>query len=247
VVGLLEPQLLNGHKKITQKSMVIITGASGGVGDFLLNSFLEQKELQVIGTYYNTQPIKNIELFEKIDVTDSDQINNFIRNRSSELKNITLINCAGISINEYAHKSDPSNWEKVVETNLFGTYHFIRALLPFMREQRFGRIINFSSVVAVKPTPGVSAYAASKSALWGMSKSIAIENASFNITINNINLGYSELGMIDSVPEDYKNQMLGQIPAGIFCEPNDIWNTVNYLRSTRYVTGTSIDLSGGLV
>jgi len=62
--------------------MVIITGASGGVGDFLLNSFLEQKELQVIGTYYNTQPIKNIELFEKIDVTDSDQINNFIRNRS---------------------------------------------------------------------------------------------------------------------------------------------------------------------
>jgi NAD(P)-dependent dehydrogenase (short-subunit alcohol dehydrogenase family) len=116
-----------------------------------------------------------------------------------------------------------------------------------MREQKFGRIINFSSVVAIKPTQGISAYAASKSALWGLSKSIAIENAALNITINNINLGYSELGMIEMVPDEYKKVIIAQIPAGILCEPKDILNTVRYIRSTRYLTGTSIDLNGGLI
>jgi acetoacetyl-CoA reductase/3-oxoacyl-[acyl-carrier protein] reductase len=116
-----------------------------------------------------------------------------------------------------------------------------------MREQKFGRIINFSSVVAIKPTPGISPYAASKAALWGLTKTVAIENAALNITINNINLGYSELGMIEMVPDEYKKAIVAQIPAGMLCEPNDILNTVNYIRTTRYLTGTSIDLNGGLV
>jgi NAD(P)-dependent dehydrogenase (short-subunit alcohol dehydrogenase family) len=227
--------------------MIIITGASRGVGNFLLNSYLRESELEVIGIYFTSKPKENEEVFEKIDVTNIDEINAFIAKRADDLKNITLINCAGISNNSYAHKSDPDKWKSVVETNLFGTYNFIRALLPLMREQKFGRIINFSSVVAIKPTPGVSAYAASKSALWGLSKSIAIENAFFDISINNINLGYSELGMIETVPEEYKKNILSQIPAGILCEPKDILNTVNYLRTTRYITGSSIDLTGGLI
>lgn len=227
--------------------MIIITGASRGVGNFLLNSYLQQSESNIIGTYCNSMPTDHIEVFEKIDVTNIEEINNFIQRRAGDLKDITLINCAGISYNAYTHKSDPEKWKSVVETNLFGTYHFIRALLPIMREQKFGRIINFSSVVAIKPTPGVSAYAASKSALWGLSKSIGIENAIFNISVNNINLGYSELGMIETVPEEFKKQIIAQIPAGILCEPKDILNTVNYLMSTRYITGSSIDLTGGLV
>ena len=176
--------------------MIIITGASRGVGNFLLNSYLQQSEPQVIGTYCNSIPTVNTEVFEKIDVTKMDEINDFIQRKAAVLQDITLINCAGISYNAFTHKSDPDKWKSVVETNLFGTYNFIRTLLPLMREQKFGRIINFSSVVAIKPTPGVSAYAASKSALWGLSKSIAIENAIFNISINNINLGYSELGYL---------------------------------------------------
>lgn len=227
--------------------MIIITGASRGVGSFLLNSFLKETNSKVIGTYCNSKPTENQEVFEKIDVTNNEEIKAFVERRAADLKDITLINCAGISYNSYAHKSDPDKWKGVVETNLFGTYNFIRALLPFMREQKFGRIINFSSVVAVKPTPGVSAYAASKSALWGLSKSIAIENAIFNISINNINLGYSELGMIETVPEEFKKQILAQIPAGILCEPKDILNTVNYLMTTRYISGSSIDLTGGLI
>ena len=227
--------------------MIIITGASRGVGNFLTNSFIKTSEEPVLGIYNRSKPSDKLELFTKIDVCNMDEINNFVEHRKEELKEITLINCAGITYNSFTHKSESEKWKNVIETNLFGTYNFIRALLPIMREQKFGRIINVSSVVALKPTPGVSAYAASKSALWGLSKSIAIENAKLNININNINLGYSELGMINTVPEEYKNKIISQIPAGELCSSSDILNTVNYLRSTKYITGSSIDLSGGIV
>lgn len=227
--------------------MIIITGASRGIGNYLFNSFLQKSEESIIGTYFNSKPIENIDKYVHLDVRNFEQINNFIKEKSSELNRITLINCAGITYNAYTHKGDPEKWKSVIEINLFGTYNFIRALLPLMRDQKFGRIINFSSVVAIKPTPGISPYAASKSALWGLSKSVAVENAAFNITINNINLGYSELGMIEAVPEEFKKNIISQIPAGILCEPKDILSTVNYLKSTRYITGSSIDLSGGLI
>ena len=227
--------------------MIIITGASRGIGKFLLNHFLTTTKETVIGIYYNSEPAENIENYVQLNVTDFDAISNFVGLNADALNNLTLINCAGITYNSFTHKSDPDQWKEVINTNLVGSFNMIRSLLPIMREQKFGRIINFSSVVAIKPTPGISAYAASKSALWGMSKSIAIENAALNVTINNVNLGYSELGMIEMVPENYIKTIIAQIPAGILCEPKDILGTVNYLRSTRYITGSSIDLSGGLV
>ncbi|MBP0612941.1 SDR family NAD(P)-dependent oxidoreductase [Chryseobacterium sp. cx-311] len=226
--------------------MIIITGASRGIGQFLLKSFVDQTNEEVIGFYMNTKPKDHDEKYVQIDITDLSQVESFINDRENVLKDITLINCAGITYNSFTHKSEPEQWRKVIDTNLIGTYNIIRSLLPIMRTQKFGRIINFSSVVAVKPTPGISSYAASKAALWGLSKSLAIENAALNITVNCINLGYSELGMIEMVPEEFKNNIISQVPAGILCPPEDILRTVNYLRTTQYITGSSIDLNGGL-
>ena len=226
--------------------MIIITGASRGIGEFLFKSFSKLPNEEVKGFYLSTQPAKNIEKFVKIDLTDYDQVEAFVTAHVDELKDITLINCAGIIYNSFTHKSSPEQWKSVIDINLIGTYNIIRALLPIMRAQKFGRIINFSSVVALKPTPGISSYAASKAALWGLTKSIAIENAALNITANNINLGYSELGMIEMVPDEFKKNIISQIPTGILCPPDDILNTVNFLRTTRYITGSSIDLNGGL-
>ena len=158
-----------------------------------------------------------------------------------------MINCAGINYNSFTHKSDEVQWKNVIDINLHGTYNMIRNLLPLMRIEKFGRIINFSSVVALKPTPGVSSYATSKSALWGLSKSVAAENAGLNITINNINLGYSKFGMIEEVPSEYLKTIISQIPVGRLCEGQEIIDTVNYLRGNGYITGSSIDLTGGLV
>ena len=123
----------------------------------------------------------------------------------------------------------------------------IRNVLPIMREQNYGRIINLSSIVAQSAIPGTSAYAASKSALWGLTKSISAENASKGITINNINLGYFDIGIIRDVPEKLLREIVNNIPFKRLGKPEEIVNTINYLINTEYITGTSIDLNGGLI
>ena len=224
--------------------MVIIIGASRGIGKYLFEKF-KSLDFQIIGTYNST--FSNSEGLSKVDVTDFNQVSDWIDKEKELINNITLINCAGISYNSFAHKSDPAKWKNVIDVNLIGSYNCIRALLPIMRAQKFGRIINFASVVASKATPGISAYAASKSALWGMTKSLAQENAALNITINNINMGYSRIGMIEQVPNEFLEAIVKQIPANRLCEPEDIFRTITYLMECSYINGASIDLNGGLM
>jgi len=159
-----------------------------------------------------------------------------------------LINCAGVNNNAMAHKAAVEDWQSVINVNLLGTYNVIRSFLPYMREVGHGRIVNFSSVVAEKGVPGTSAYAASKSGMWGLSRAIAAENGAKNININSINLGYSDIGMgIDEINEDLKQIITKNIPARRFCQPEEILDTVEFLRKVAYINGTSISLSGGLV
>jgi NAD(P)-dependent dehydrogenase (short-subunit alcohol dehydrogenase family) len=229
--------------------MIIITGASRSIGKYLFETFREEGEL-VYGTYLSTKP--NSIGFEdhlfQVDVSNYETVERFFHAIEENLHEITLINCAGISYNTFAHKADPLEWKKVIDTNLVGAFHLIRAFLPVMREQGFGRIINFSSVVAQKGTPGASAYAASKSALWGLTRSLAQENGNKGITVNNINLGYVNIGMgIEQVPEAYQQIIKAQIPSNSFCEPIDILNTIKYLIKISYINGTSIDLNGALI
>ena len=131
-------------------------------------------------------------------------------------------------------------------TNLVGTYNMIRAALPVMREKLYGRIINFSSVVAETGIPGTSAYAASKSGLWGMTRSMAVENASKGITINNLNLGYFEIGMITEVSAEYQDLVRKKIPTGKFGDPGNIFNAIKFICDSEYINGTSLDINGGI-
>ena len=229
-----------------KRSMIIITGASRGVGKFLFDTYTQLGE-EVYGTYNNSTPefIKSNGHYKRVDIVNYAEVENWIKSIKL-IKDITLINCAGISYNAFAHKADIELWKNVIDVNLIGTYNTIRAVLPSMRGYEFGRIINFSSVTAQKGTPGTSAYAASKAALWGMAKSIAVENASKGITINNINLGYSELGMIDQVPEKYKEAIKMQIPSGEFCKKEEVFKCVEFVRNNNYLNGSSVDLNGGI-
>jgi len=225
--------------------MIIINGASRGIGNFLFNSYL-RNENELIGTYNSTKPSSNLEFFEKLDVTDFKSIETFVDKIKPRLKRITLINCAGISYNSFAHKAELQKWERVIEVNLIGVFRLIHAILPIMREDGFGRIINFSSVVAQKGTPGTSAYAASKAGLWGLAKSLAVENVSKGISINSLNLGYFDIGMIEEVPEEFRSNILATIPAKRFGKPIEILNTIEYLRNNEYINGTSININGCL-
>ncbi|MDA9120660.1 SDR family NAD(P)-dependent oxidoreductase [Flavobacteriales bacterium] len=226
--------------------MIIITGASGGIGSFLMNEFIKNN-VEVRGIYNSTKPSLNRELMYKADITDTNEISKFIEEIGVDLKNVILINCAGSNYNAFAHKADPVIWASLIQINLIGTFNMINALLPTMRSQNYGRIINIASVVAQKGVAGTSAYAASKSGLWGMTKAIAAENSSKGITINNLNLGYFHIGMIDDIPESLQEQIKSTIPTRDFGNPKDILNSINYLIETHYITGTSIDVNGGLV
>ena len=121
------------------------------------------------------------------------------------------------------------------------------AVLPLMREQNFGRIINLSSVVAQTGVLGTSAYAASKAGLSGLIKSVALENAHKSITINNINLGYFKVGMINTIPEEIQDKIKSKIALSEFGDPQNIFNTIQYIRETPYLTGVGIDLNGGML
>jgi len=227
--------------------MIIITGASKGIGKYLFSRFKNDGN-KVIGTYNSTTDGFDLDNYYKVDVSDSNAVESLIELLKSELSDIVLLNCAGISYNSFAHKADIELWSRVIDVNLKGSFYFIRALLPFMRKQGYGRIINFSSVIANLPTPGVSAYAASKAGLNGLTKSLAAESGSKGITVNSINLGYVNLGMgVNEVPLEYQDKMKSQIPSGRFCEPEEIYNTINFLIQNEYVNGATIDINGGLI
>ncbi|MBL8007680.1 MAG: SDR family oxidoreductase [Ignavibacteria bacterium] len=226
--------------------MILITGASRGIGKFLFDKFTEDGE-KVYGTYYSENPeLEMNEKFIQLDVTDFSKTEELIGKLRSGISKFVLINCAGNNYNSFAHKSSADEWKKVILTNLTGTYHMIRSSLPVMREQNYGRIVNFASVVAETGIPGTSAYAASKSGLWGMTRSIAVENASKGITINNLNLGYFDIGMINEVSEEYQQIVKKKIPSGKFGDPVNIYKAVRFLIESDYLTGTSIDINGGI-
>ena len=158
-----------------------------------------------------------------------------------------MINCAAGNYNVLGRKADVDKWKALIDVNLVGTFRAIHACLPYMYEKNWGRIINFSSVVAQKGVAGTSAYAASKAALWGLTKSLAVENAKHGITINTLNLGYMEVGMtINDVPEKLQEEMLVQIPERRFGSPEDVYQAILFLINSPYTTGTQININGGL-
>jgi len=227
--------------------MIIISGASGGIGRYLMHTFKEKGE-KILGLYNSAKPegITDDELY-RINITRTEEIEKFSKEFTPADQRLVLINCAGINYNAFAHKADIDEWKKVIEVNLIGTFGIISAVLPHMRENNYGRIINLSSVVARSGVPGTSAYAASKSAMWGMSKAIAAENATKGITINSLNLGYYNIGMITAVPEKMQDAIKSKIPSGEFGDPVNILNAVHFLIHSDYINGEAIDMNGGLI
>jgi NAD(P)-dependent dehydrogenase (short-subunit alcohol dehydrogenase family) len=224
---------------------VLITGASKGIGSFIMKRLLSEGK-EVFGTYNNTIPALSEKRLSKVDIVNEYEVKNWIEGVVKHGDQIVLINCAGVSYNALAHKADKLKWKRVIDVNLIGTFNVIYAVLPFMRECNYGRIINFSSVVAQKGIPGTSAYAASKAGLWGLTKSIAAENAKRGITINSLNFGYFNLGMISEIPEEILSGIVNMIPVQKLGDPENIFQAINFLIKADYVNGTSVDINGGL-
>ncbi len=223
--------------------MIIITGASRGLGKYIFNHF-EEKGEEVVGLYNTTLPDVLNSNYYQLDITDESAVVQFVDKLS--LANIVLINLAGISNSSIAHKQSIDDFKETFNVNTIAPFSLIRYLLPYMRKQGYGRIINISSVVAQIGTPGNVAYAASKAALWGMSRVIAIENATKGITSNCLNVGYCSIGMIDKIPLNILNSIIETIPQKRLCDPSNIVNAIEFLINSDYVTGAEININGGL-
>jgi acetoacetyl-CoA reductase/3-oxoacyl-[acyl-carrier protein] reductase len=225
---------------------ILIAGASGGIGKYLAEQFSE-KGFEVFGTYNSHPPKQNLKYkMDKVDVTKEPEIEEWINNVANCSDELSFIYCVGLNYNCITHKAETDKWLEVINTNLIGAQLSLKHILPLMRNKRYGRIILFSSVVPQIGVSGTSAYSSSKAGLWGLTKTVAIENATYGITINTVNLGYFDIGMIKDVPTDLLNKIINSIPIGKLGDPVNILKTVEYLIATDYITGSQINLNGGL-
>jgi 3-oxoacyl-[acyl-carrier protein] reductase len=160
-----------------------------------------------------------------------------------------LVNNAGLTRDGLSMRMSEEDWDLVVDTNLKGAFNFIQALERSMIKQRAGRIINISSVSGLTGNAGQANYAASKAGLLGLTKSLARELASRNITVNAVAPGFITTDMTHVLSDQVKQGVVGQIPLGRFGEPDDIAGAVAFLASpeARYITGQCLTVDGGMV
>jgi 3-oxoacyl-[acyl-carrier protein] reductase len=159
-----------------------------------------------------------------------------------------LVNNAGITRDTLAMRMKDDDWDAVMDTNLKGVFRMSRAVMRTMMKQRYGRIVNITSVVGASGNPGQANYAAAKAGVAGMTRALARELGSRNITVNCIAPGFIETDMTASLGEDQQKALLGQIPLGHLGKPADIAHAVAFLASPMagYVTGQEIHVNGGM-
>jgi 3-oxoacyl-[acyl-carrier protein] reductase len=159
-----------------------------------------------------------------------------------------LVNNAGVTKDNLFMRMSDEEWAQVIEVNLTSTFRLCRGVLRGMMKARWGRIVNISSVVGATGNPGQANYAASKAGMVGMSKSLAAEVASRNITVNCVAPGFITTAMTDKLTEDQKARILTQVPAGRMGDPAEIAAAVLYLASPEagYVTGATLHVNGGM-
>jgi 3-oxoacyl-[acyl-carrier protein] reductase len=159
-----------------------------------------------------------------------------------------LVNNAGITRDGLLLRMKPEDWDAVLRVNLTGAFNFCKAAVPGMIKQRWGRIVNISSVVGAMGNAGQVNYAASKAGLLGLTKSLAREVASRGVTVNAVAPGFIDTAMTQALPEKAREALLGQIPAGRLGQAADVAAAVTYLASegAGYVTGQVLHVNGGM-
>ena len=158
-----------------------------------------------------------------------------------------LINNAGITIDCMLHKMAPNQWHRVIETNLTGCFNMCRVVIPGMRERRFGRIVNVSSINGQAGQLGQVNYAAAKAGMIGFTKSLALESAGRGITVNAIAPGYTDTPMVAHVPPDILKAIIARIPVGRLAQASEIAHAIAFLAADEaaYITGSTLTINGG--
>lgn len=188
-------------------------------------------------------------LFFRMDVSSHESVDKTVSEILEKFGKIDfLVNNAGIARDDMSVRMNHETWEKVVSINLTGAFNCKRAVLRPMMKQRFGRIVNITSVVASTGNPGQANYVAAKAGLIGMTKAIALEMAKRNITVNSVAPGFIDTDMTRALPEKVRESLKDRIPMGRLGTPGDVADAVLFLLSDRasYITGQTIHVNGGM-
>ncbi len=241
------------------KRIVVVTGGSRGLGRAICLSFAGQDthiyfnyhsaESAAVETGKMIQDAGGSATFERVNVASFEAVSGWFKQIAGNAGRIdVLVNNAGITKDGLIALMKERDWDDVIETNLKGAYNCIKSVIRPMIKNRFGRIINMTSVVGVMGNPGQANYAASKAGIIGLTKSVAKELASRGITVNAVAPGYVETDMTASLPDKAKEAMLEMIPMKRAGKAEEIAGIVKFLASddASYITGQVIHVSGGM-
>ncbi len=237
--------------------VALVTGASRGIGAAIAQT-LAQQGLKVIGTATSDEGAARISAAlaaypgcrgANLNVNDAVAAEALIDAITAEHGGLhVLVNNAGITRDMLAMRLKDEDWDAVLDTNLKAVFRMSRAVIRPMMKQRYGRIISITSVVGASGNPGQANYAAAKAGVAGMTRALARELGSRNITVNCVAPGFIETDMTAALPEAQHKALLSQIPLGQLGKPADIAHAVAYLASPNaaYVTGQELHVNGGM-
>lgn len=237
--------------------VALVTGASRGIGAAIAME-LAQRGLKVIGTATTDEGAARISAAlgahagckgATLDVNDAAAAEALVESIVKEHGGLqVLVNNAGITRDMLAMRLKDDDWDAVLDTNLKAVFRMSRAVIRTMMKQRYGRIINITSVVGASGNPGQANYAAAKAGVAGMTRALARELGSRGITVNCVAPGFIETDMTAALPEEQQKALLGQIPLGHLGKPADIAHAVAFLASPQagYVTGQEMHVNGGM-
>ena len=250
---------MNSHSdNILKNEITLVTGASRGIGAGIAKLFGESGSY-IIGTATTqegadaiTQRVNNgVSKGEGVvlDVSNSEDVNRIIREmKERDLLPSILINNAGISLESLLMRIKDDDWKKIIDTNLSSAFYLCKAAVSGMMKNRKGRIINIGSVVGSIGAIGNAHYSASKAALLGFTKSLALEVGSRGITVNNIAPGYITTDMTKDIKSELSEALMNKIPMNRFGSPEDVAKVALFLASESgsYITGQTIHVNGGM-
>ena len=234
---------------------VIITGASGGIGNAIVEK-LYKNGANILATGTKIEKLEELKLkFDnikilKFDISQHEKIEEFINNATEKLGGSLdcIVNNAGITKDNLTIRMNLEEWKKVIDINLTSTFLMCKYSIKKMLKNKAGKIINISSVVGHTGNAGQANYSASKAGIVAMSKSLSIEYAKKNINVNCISPGFISTAMTDKIDEKYKDAIIAKIPSNRLGRPEDIANAVIFLGSDQsdYINGETIHVNGGM-
>lgn len=246
---------------MNDNKVALITGGSRGIGEKIAERFAQAGYNLIINYVSNIENVEELEtkikgnanieiLFIQSDVTNFESCENMVNEAIEKFGHIdVLVNNAGITKDTLLMRMKEEDFDKVINVNLKGTYNVTKNVIPYMMKQKYGKIVNISSVVGVSGNAGQANYAASKAGIIGFTKSIAKELASRNILANCVAPGFIKTDMTDILSDSVKESINSQIPLKKMGTAKEVANAVYFLgnEENTYITGQVLNVDGGML